>query len=107
MKLFLMRFKTEYQRYVLINEQCAAGCYNITLRNSMSTSRWFLALLTILPERWKRYVSPKRQLIFTGCLNVIFQKMELFIVTYVKTSNQKFKFNFYVKRQNLSPSQYS
>jgi hypothetical protein len=42
-------------------------------------SRWFLARLILWPWRWKRYVPPKRGLIFNGLHGVISKKIVLFI----------------------------
>jgi hypothetical protein len=44
--------------------------------------------------RWGRYVLPKRRLTFNGLHGVIFQKIESFITTAVRTSNPVSSFLF-------------
>jgi hypothetical protein len=56
-------------------------------RASHLLSRWFLAWLILRPWRWRRHVLPKRRLTFSGLYGVIYQKIELFIATAVRTSN--------------------
>jgi hypothetical protein len=48
-------------------------------------SRWFLALLVLLPRRWRRCVPPKCQLAFNGLHGVISKKIVLFITTAMRT----------------------
>jgi hypothetical protein len=50
-------------------------------------SRWYLAQLIFRPWRWRRYVSPKRWLTFSGLHGVISEKIVLFITTAVRTSS--------------------
>jgi hypothetical protein len=50
-------------------------------------SRWCLAQLISRPWRWRRYVPPKRRLTLNRLHGVISQKMVLFILTAVRTSN--------------------
>jgi hypothetical protein len=50
-------------------------------------SRWFLAWFILRLRRWRRHVPPKHRLTFNGLHGVISQKIELFIITAMKTSN--------------------
>jgi hypothetical protein len=49
--------------------------------------RWFLARLILRPWRWRRHVAPKREITFHGLYAVISQKIEIFMITAVRTSN--------------------
>jgi hypothetical protein len=51
---------------------------------------WVLAWLFLLPWRWRRHVPPKRRLPFNRLDGVISQKTEIFITTYVRTSDPKY-----------------
>jgi hypothetical protein len=42
----------------------------------------------------ERHVDPKRRLVFNGVHGIIFQKIELFITTAVRTSNPTRRINF-------------
>jgi hypothetical protein len=46
-----------------------------------------VALLTLRPRKWGRYVPSKRLLTFIRLHGIIFQKVELLITTAVRTSN--------------------
>jgi hypothetical protein len=62
----------------------------ISRARNQRESRWqagHLARLILPPWRWRRYVLPKRRLIFNRLQGVISQKMVLFITTAVRTSN--------------------
>jgi hypothetical protein len=49
-------------------------------------SCWFLALVTVQPRIWRRHLPTKRWLTFNGQHGVISLKIELFIITAVRTS---------------------
>jgi hypothetical protein len=46
-------------------------------------SRWFLPRLTFRPWRWRRYVFPKRRLIFNGLHSVISQNIHVVLLPFV------------------------
>lgn len=52
-------------------------------KNKHLFSCQFLAWLIIRPRRWRRYVSPKRQLTFNALHNVISQKIVFFKLFYL------------------------
>jgi hypothetical protein len=45
---------------------------------SSVASWWFLASLILQPWRWRRYISPKRRLIFNWLRGLVSQKIEIF-----------------------------
>jgi hypothetical protein len=50
-------------------------------------SSWFLARLILRPWRWRRYVTPKRQLTFSGLHGVVSQKnstLQFYLLSFYK-----------------------
>jgi hypothetical protein len=72
------------------------GTYRLNLQGGSAyhlLSRWFLSCFILRPWRLKRYVPPKRPLIFNGLHGVISQKTILFTTTAVRTSNALLDFS--------------
>jgi hypothetical protein len=61
--------------------------------NLLPASRWFLDWLILRPWRWRRHVLPKRRLTMNVLHGVMYQKIEFFITTAVRTSNPTFWFS--------------
>jgi hypothetical protein len=50
-------------------------------------SCWFLASFILIPRRWRRNITTKRELTFNALHDVIFQKLEPFVTTAGTASN--------------------
>jgi hypothetical protein len=68
---------------VHVSEFWSKNLTQMTMKKSifwdMPASNWFLACFTLRSWGWRRYVPPKRWLIFIGLHGIISHKTELFI----------------------------